>query len=285
MFKIENLRFSYPKAEKAAVNNISFEINKGEIFGFLGPSGAGKSTTQKILIKLLDNYQGQIFYDGKDLKTLGQSFYEDIGVSFEIPIHFSKLTAVENLSFFAKLYQNKADINELLKKVGLYEDRNKKVGEFSKGMKVRLNFCRALLNNPKMLFLDEPTNGLDPANAMILKNMIKDFKKNGGTVFITSHIMSDIDQLCDRVAFIVDGQLKLIDTPRNLKLQHGKNIVKIEYLEDDVLASREFPLVDLGNNPDFNQVIKANQIQTIHSGETTLEDIFIRVTGVNLDDE
>ncbi|MFA6855408.1 MAG: ABC transporter ATP-binding protein [Bacilli bacterium] len=285
MFKIENLRFSYPKAEKAAVNNISFEIYKGEIFGFLGPSGAGKSTTQKILIKLLDNYQGQIFYDGKDLKTLGQSFYEDIGVSFEIPIHFSKLTAVENLSFFAKLYQNKADINELLKKVGLYEDRNKKVGEFSKGMKVRLNFCRALLNNPKMLFLDEPTNGLDPANAMILKNMIKDFKKNGGTVFITSHIMSDIDQLCDRVAFIVDGQLKLIDTPRNLKLQHGKNIVKIEYLEDGVLASREFPLVDLGNNPDFNQVIKANQIQTIHSGETTLEDIFIRVTGVNLDDE
>lgn len=285
MFKIENLRFSYPKAEKAAVNNISFEINKGEIFGFLGPSGAGKSTTQKILIKLLDNYQGQIFYDGKDLKTLGQSFYEDIGVSFEMPIHFSKLTAVENLSFFAKLYQNKADINELLKKVGLYEDRNKKVGEFSKGMKVRLNFCRALLNNPKMLFLDEPTNGLDPANSMILKNMIKDFKKNGGTVFITSHIMSDIDQLCDRVAFIVDGQLKLIDTPRNLKLQHGKNIVKIEYLEDGVLASREFPLVDLGNNPDFNQVIKANQIQTIHSGETTLEDIFIRVTGVNLDDE
>ncbi|MGD9813221.1 MAG: ATP-binding cassette domain-containing protein [Bacilli bacterium] len=285
MFKIVNLRFSYPKAEKAAVNNISFEINKGEIFGFLGPSGAGKSTTQKILIKLLDNYQGQIFYDGKDLKTLGQSFYEDIGVSFEMPIHFSKLTAVENLSFFAKLYQNKADINDLLKKVGLYEDRNKKVGEFSKGMKVRLNFCRALLNNPKMLFLDEPTNGLDPANAMILKNMIKDFKKNGGTVFITSHIMSDIDQLCDRVAFIVDGQLKLIDTPRNLKLQHGKNIVKIEYLEDGVLASREFPLVDLGNNPDFNQVIKANQIQTIHSGETTLEDIFIRVTGVNLDDE
>lgn len=116
MFKIENLRFSYPKAEKAAVNNISFEINKGETFGFLGPSGAGKSTTQKILIKLLDNYQGQIFYDGKDLKTLGQAFYEDIGVSFEIPIHFSKLTAVENLSFFAKIYQNKADINELLKK-------------------------------------------------------------------------------------------------------------------------------------------------------------------------
>ena len=121
-----------------------------------------------------------------------------------------------------KLYKNHEDIEALMKSVGLWDDRNKMVGEFSKGMKIRLNFVRAMLNNPKMLFLDEPTNGLDPANAMILKNLIKNYQKQGGTVFITSHIMADIDQLCDRVAFIVDGQIKEIDSPRNLKL----NMVK-----------------------------------------------------------
>ena len=285
MFKVTNLSFTYPKAKTKTIKNISFDIHPGEIFGFLGPSGAGKSTTQKILIKLLDHYEGEITYNQVDLQKLGQSFYEEIGISFEMPIHFSKLTAHENLAFFAKLYRSNADIDELLKKVGLYEDRNKMVGQFSKGMKVRLNFVRALLNNPKMLFLDEPTNGLDPRNAMIIKSMIRDFKAQGGTVFITSHIMSDIDQLCDRVAFIVDGELRLIDSPRNLKLRYGKNIVKVEYYEHDALIMKEFSLTDLAANEEFNHILTSKKIETIHSGETTLEQIFIDVTGVGLNHE
>ena len=126
---------------------------------------------------------------------------------------------MENINFFLKLYKNNANVEELMKRVGLWEERNKMVGEYSKGMKIRLNIVRAMLNNPEMLFLDEPTNGLDPTNAMILKDMIKEFRANGGTVFITSHIMSDIDQLCDRVAFIVDGRIIEMDSPRNLKIK------------------------------------------------------------------
>ena len=129
-------------------------------------------------------------------------FYEEIGVCFEMPISFSKLTGLENLAFFAQLYKNKVDLEPLLRRVGLWEDRSRLVSEYSKGMKIRLNFVRALINNPKMLFLDEPTNGLDPMNARILKDMILEFKAAGGTVFITSHIMADIDELCDEVAFI-----------------------------------------------------------------------------------
>ena len=282
MFSVKDLRFTYPKNQAETIKGISFEIKKGEIFGFLGPSGAGKSTTQKILIKLLDRYQGSILYDSKSLSELNESFYEDIGVSFEMPIHFSKLTAMENIDFFLKLYKNHADIEALMKSVGLWEDRNKMVGEFSKGMKIRLNFVRAMLNNPKMLFLDEPTNGLDPANAMILKNLIKTYQKQGGTVFITSHIMADIDQLCDRVAFIVDGQIKEIDSPRNLKIKYGKRTIKIEYKENNHTEIETFEMDGLNDNEAFFKLLKEKDIETIHTGETTLEEIFILVTGVGL---
>lgn len=282
MFSVKDLRFTYPKNQKETIKGISFEIKKGEIFGFLGPSGAGKSTTQKILIKLLDHYQGSILYDSKSLSDLNESFYEDIGVSFEMPIHFSKLTAMENIDFFLKLYKNHADIEALMKSVGLWEDRNKMVGEFSKGMKIRLNFVRAMLNNPKMLFLDEPTNGLDPANAMILKNLIKTYQKQGGTVFITSHIMADIDQLCDRVAFIVDGQIKEIDSPRNLKIKYGKRTIKVEYKENNHTETATFEMDGLNDNEAFFKLLKQKDIETIHTGETTLEEIFILVTGVGL---
>src|SRR5690606_35027498 len=227
-------------------------------------------------------YEGSILYDSKSLSELNESFYEDIGVSFEMPIHFSKLIAMENIDFFLKLYKNHADIEALMKSVGLWEDRNKMVGEFSKGSEIRLNFVRAMINNPKMLFLDEPTNGLDPANAMILKNLIKTYQKQGGTVFITSHIMADIDQLCDRVAFIVDGQIKEIDSPRNLKIKYGQRSIKVEYKENGQTLSETFTMDQIGQNPDFVKLIQTKDIETIHSGETTLEEIFIQVTGVGL---
>ena len=285
MFKVEDLKFRYKNNKEDVIKGISFEIKEGEIFGFLGPSGAGKSTTQKIIIKILEDYRGKISYKGKDLKDYNNDFYEEIGVSFEMPIHFSKMTAMENINFFLRLYKNNADIEQLMKRVGLWEDRNKMVGEFSKGMKIRLNLVRALLNNPKMLFLDEPTNGLDPTNAMILKDMIREFRAGGGTVFITSHIMADIDQLCDRVAFIVDGEIKEIDSPRNLKIRYGKKAVSVEYKENGGTVTKEFPMQEIGKNSDFLEILTTKDIETIHSGETTLEDIFIKVTGVKLSNE
>lgn len=285
MFTVSNLTYRYPKATHDTLKGLSFEIKTGEIFGFLGPSGAGKSTTQKILIKLLDHYGGMITYNGTSLTELDQSFFEDIGVSFEMPIHFSKMTAMENVQFFIKLYKRQHDVESLMKRLGLWDDRDKLVSEYSKGMKIRLNFVRAMLNRPSMLFLDEPTNGLDPANAMILKDMIKEFRASGGTVFITSHIMADIDQLCDRVAFIVDGEIKEIDSPRQLKLKYGKRTMKIEYKEDNRVIVQEFPMDGIGQNEVFLELLKTKNIQTLHSGETTLEDIFIQVTGVGLNHE
>ncbi len=285
MFAVKDLRYTYPKNKEETIKGISFAIAKGEIFGFLGPSGAGKSTTQKILIKLLDRYSGMIVYDGSNIAELDESFFEKIGVSFEMPIHFSKMTAMENINFFLQLYKNNADIEALMKRVGLWEDRDKMVGEYSKGMKIRLNFVRAMLNSPEMLFLDEPTNGLDPTNAMILKDMIREFKKTGGTVFLTSHIMTDVDQLCDRVAFIIDGQIVEMDTPRNLKLKYGKRTMKLEYKEKGKTILREFPMDGIGRNQDFIDLLQAKDIETLHSGETTLEDIFIQVTGVGLSHE
>ena len=282
MFSVSNLRYTYPKNKEETIKGLSFSISKGEVFGFLGPSGAGKSTTQKILIKLLQGYQGVITYNGENIAELDHSFFEKIGVSFEMPIHFSKMTAMENIEFFLKLYKKKNDVESLMKQVGLWEDKDKMVGEYSKGMKIRLNFVRAMLNSPEMLFLDEPTNGLDPTNAMILKDMIRAYKKQGGTVFLTSHIMSDVDQLCDRVAFILDGKIIEMDSPRNLKLKYGKRVMKLEYKEKDHTITKEFPMEDIGSNEEFIELLKTKNIETLHSGETTLEEIFIKVTGVGL---
>lgn len=281
MFRVRNLRFKYPKSKGYTIDGIDFDIKGGEIFGFLGPSAAGKSTTQKILIKLLKDFEGDIEYRGKPLTGYNDEFYQDIGVSFEMPISFSKLTAMENLAFFKRLYKQTVDVEPLLKRLGLWEDRDKKAGEFSKGMKIRLNFIRALINKPKMLFLDEPTNGLDPINARIMKDMIREFRDEGGTVFLTSHIMSDVDELCDRVAFIASGRLREIDSPRNLKLKYGKRSVTVEYREEGELVAKEFSMDEI-KTPAFFDLLREKEIETLHSGETTLEEIFIKVTGVAL---
>ena len=284
MFSVQNLIFQYPKNTAPTIKGISFDIAQGEIFGFLGPSGAGKTTTQKILVKLLPYAHGTITFNGKDLHTYSNAFYEDIGVCFEMPISFSKLTAMENLHFFQKLYKNHADIQPLMERVGLWDDRDKLVAEYSKGMKIRLNLVRALLNQPKMLFLDEPTNGLDPKNARIVKDMIKDFAKAGGTVFLTSHIMSDVDELCDRVAFIADGVLTEIDSPRNLKIKYGKKTVSLEHKVNGSVLREDFPMEAIKTDA-FTDFLRTHDIETIHTGETTLEDIFIQVTGVKLHGE
>ena len=280
MYQINNLIFKYPKNKRDTIKDISFEIKDGEIFGLLGPSGVGKSTTQKILIKLLTGYRGEVLYKGRDLKFYEKDFYEEIGVGFEMPVHFSKLTAEENIDFFKKLYNSNINTDSLLKRLGLYDDRKKKVSEFSKGMKIRLNFVRAMINNPKMLFLDEPTNGLDPNNARIVKEIIKEYKEQGGTVLLTTHLMNDVDELCDRVAFMADGKIAEISTPKDLKLKYGERKVEIEYREGEGINKQSFELDSLGNNLEFLELIKEREIITIHSKENTLDDIFIKVTGV-----
>jgi fluoroquinolone transport system ATP-binding protein len=238
MIQVRHLEYTYLKSEIPAVRDVDFDVARGEVFGFLGPSGAGKSTTQKLLIRLLTGFRGTVEVLGRNLVDWDNGYYNHIGVGFELPNHYSKLTAIENLQFFAAFYDRPTKPpEELLDMVGLLKDGHKRVGEFSKGMKMRLNFVRSFLHDPELLFLDEPTSGLDPVNARNMKDIIVDLKRRGKTIFLTTHRMEDADELCDRVAFIVDGRIELIDSPRALKLRHGKRRVKVEFLNDTSKAA------------------------------------------------
>ena len=285
MITVNALTYTYPGAARETLHGLDFTIAEGEIFGFLGPSGAGKSTTQKILIGLLKEYGGAVRVMDRDVSEWGQDFYEHVGVSFELPNHYLKLTALENLNYFRSLYSGPThDAMEVLEWVGLHEDAAKKVADYSKGMKIRLNVARSLLHNPKVLFLDEPTTGLDPVNARKIKDLVLEVRRRGATVFVTTHDMMVADELCDRVAFITAGTISVIDAPTALKKQYGKRNVRVEYLNGThELEHREFPLDGLGDNRAFITLLQStSRIETIHSQETTLENIFIEVTGEGL---
>jgi fluoroquinolone transport system ATP-binding protein len=282
MITVKNLNYTYPGSTSKTLLGINFSIEKGEIFGFLGPSGAGKSTTQKVLTRLIRKYDGEIEILGKDIHTWHSEFYDHIGVGFELPNHYAKLTALENLKFFSAFYTKRiSNLMELLERVGLENDANKKTENFSKGMKVRLNFIRAIMHNPEILFLDEPTAGLDPTNARTIKNIILELKHQGKTIFLTTHNMHDADELCDRVSFIAEGSLRVTDTPRNLKLMNGKRLVKLDYGKS-AMKSREFDLDTIGTNEEFLDLLKNEHIASIHSQEAGLDDIFIKTTGTRL---
>jgi fluoroquinolone transport system ATP-binding protein len=283
MITVENLHYTYPAGKEETVKGMNFQVNKGEIFGFLGPSGAGKSTTQKILLGILKNYSGSVILNGTEIKRVTADFYENIGVAFEFPNFFGKLTARENLNFFRSLYSGTTRKPvELLAAVGLEKDTDVRFEKFSKGMKARLNFCRALLNDADILFLDEPTSGLDPMNQKIVKDLIREQKSQGNTIFLTTHNMNVADEVCDRVAFITDGKIDLIDSPQKLKVQNGKNTVSVEYHAGGRINHKIFSMDHLGRNTEFLQMIKNHTIETIHSQEATLEDVFIKTTGKRL---
>lgn len=283
MIRVANLSFTYAGSQKTAVRRLNFHVAKGEIFGFLGPSGAGKSTTQKILNGLLRGYDGEVTVLERPLSTWGSDYYEHIGVSFELPNHYLKLTAVENLTYYSALYQAQTRPPlELLALVGLEDSANLAVGRFSKGMKNRLSVARALVHSPELLFLDEPTSGLDPVNARRIKEIIRQQQAAGKTIFLTTHDMHVASDLCDRVAFIVDGEIKLIDAPDQLRLQYGRRQVQVAFQQNGHVAQAEFALAGLAANGRFQQLLRDETIQTMHTQEATLEEIFIEVTGRQL---
>jgi fluoroquinolone transport system ATP-binding protein len=283
MIQVEDLSFTYNRATRPAIRGLGFAIERGEILGVLGPNGAGKSTTQKILIRLLRDYTGRVSALGRDLRAWRSDYYERIGVSFELPNHYHKLTALENLRYFGALYQGKTrPPEELLDLVDLRSDGDTLVSQYSKGMKSRLSVARALLNEPELIFMDEPTAGLDPVGARRIKELVKSQRAAGRTVFLTTHDMTVADELCDRVAFIVDGEIRLIDAPRELKLRYGEPRVRVEYTENGETRHREFMLAGLADQDGFLRVLRDHEIQTLHTLEATLEEIFIRVTGREL---
>lgn len=280
---VQDVYLKYPSSKNDTIRGISFDVKQGEIFGFLGPSGAGKSTMQKILTGTLRNYRGSVRVFDMEMKHRTSGYYENIGVDFEFPNFYGKLTAMENLNYFRSLYSEKTyEPLELLEKVGLSRDAGKKVASYSKGMKMRLGFVRALLHNPKLLFLDEPTSGLDPANARILKNLILEEKKMGKTIILTTHNMHDAQELCDRVGFIIDGTLKTVDSPHALRRGGADTKVVYSFLNDGEEIQNVCTLSGLAESREFQSALKEGALTSIHSKEQTLEDIFIELTGRGL---
>lgn len=284
MIELKDLEFQYPGAKAPTLKKINLEIRKGEIFGFLGPSGAGKSTTLNILIRLLSGWRGQIQMMGKALGEWGPAFYERIGVSFELPNHYLKLSAKENLEYFASLYDLRTRTPaQVLSWVGLEEAMDKPVKDFSKGMKNRLSLARSLIHAPELWFLDEPSSGLDPVNVQKVQDLISKQRDDGVTVIITTHNMEVADALCDRVAFLVDGEVVACEAPEALKTQYGKRELSVRYGPSPQQAKeRSFALDGLANNSGFMELLAQEHLLSMHSQETTLGGVFVQLTGRSL---
>mgnify|MGYP000737014755 FL=1 len=280
VIEVRNVKKYY--GDVRGVENLSFQVEEGEIYGFLGPNGAGKTTTVKILVKIIKDHTGDIKVFGKDLRKWGKDYYNKIGVSFEFPAVYSRLTALENLQFFASFYKKHLDPIEVLKMVGLDKEADQLVAEFSKGMKKKLDLARALLPDPEIFFLDEPLEGLDPASARKIKDLFLEMRENGKTIFLTTHNMYVADELCDRVGFIVDGAVRLVDNPSELKVKMGKRLVKVEYVANGDVAVKEFPLENVGQNEEFLNILRNYEVRRINTEEPTLEEIFLKVTGRRL---
>lgn len=283
MIRVEGLYFSYGHNDQYQVQNVSFHVPRGEIFGFLGPNGAGKSTTQKILTGLLPVQKGTVQLAGTDVRRAGRRVFNRIGVLFEQPNVYKKLTGLENLQFFAGLYDVPTeDPRELLRSFGLGDAMNRRAGEYSKGMLQRLMVARSLLNRPEIWFLDEPTSGLDPATAVAVKDLIRQRQAAGTTIFLTTHNMHDADELCHRVAFLNAGRIVALDTPRNLKLAYGEQMVRVEYRAGGQVTAEVLSLNRAEDRQRFCRLVEGGQLETVHSQEASLEDIFIAVTGRGL---
>ena len=237
--EVNNLKRNYEgalgmtkKKTIVALNGISFTVDEGEIFGLLGPNGAGKTTTIKILTTLLAPTSGEAKIFGYDCFGQEKFIREKINFIFggERGLYW-RLSAYENLQYFGDIYGVpgkvlKERIPKLIKLVNLEGRENEKVENFSKGMKQRLQIARGLINDPKILFLDEPTIGLDPIGAKDLRNIILKLKREGKTILLTTHYMQEADELCDRIAIIDNGIIMDIDTPEQLKIKHfnDKNV-------------------------------------------------------------
>ncbi len=274
---------SYAYGKQKAVDGISFSIAKGEVFGFLGPNGAGKSTTIKMLTGQLIPQSGEISILGHLVQGHSKEVHQLMGVCFEEKNLYPQMSGEENLSFFAGLFGIKRpDIMGLLRQVDLHDRAKDRVSNYSKGMRQRLMIARALINNPEVLFLDEPTDGLDPVSAQTIRNLIKRKAADGTAVLLTTHGMLEADQLSDRVAFINEGRLYAVDTPENLKLKHGTRTATVRLRRNGTIVEEVVPLDATSSGEALKLAVGSGEVLTIHTQEASLEDIFIKMTGRTL---
>ncbi|OGD35357.1 multidrug ABC transporter ATP-binding protein [Candidatus Atribacteria bacterium RBG_16_35_8] len=278
----EDLYYSY--GDLIAVDHINFKVARGEILGFLGPNGAGKTTTINMLTGQIKPKGGRAILLDMDITENVEKIKGDIGVCFETTNLYEQMTAIENLNLFARLFNIKSfDARTLLKRVGLEGREKNRVETYSKGMKQRLMVARSIVNQPEVLFLDEPTAGLDPTSSRAIHNIIMQERKRGATVFLTTHDMMEADKLSDRVAFMNQGRIVAMDTPLNLKQKYGKRALKAKVImPGGKLEDREIAL-DTADTPGSVKELFSNEnVVTVHSKEATLEDIFIKITGRGL---
>ena len=262
--------------QKVALEEISFEVKKGEIFGFLGPSGSGKTTMIKILTGQLNADNGQTELLGKVSEKLTPADLEQIGLVSDTSGFYEKLSLYKNLQAYAKLYgKPNARVDEVLKQVDLYDSKNLAAEKLSTGMKQRMFLARALINKPQVLFLDEPTSGLDPTTSKKIHELLLDLKQSGTTIFLTTHDMNEATLLCDRLSLLNRGHLIEYGTPSSIiqKYNHEKK-VQLTFADE---THTQITFEELGQT-DLAQVV------AIHSCEPTLEEIFIQLTGEKLND-
>lgn len=272
---VENLAKHYGPIR--AVDGISFSIAPGEIFGLLGHNGAGKTTTIRMLTGRTRPTSGSAAIAGFDVVREIEAIKPIINLVFEDANLYERLTGWDNLALFARLYgAPMSRVRALLEQVGLDGSAKRRVKTYSSGMKQRLIIARALINSPRVLFLDEPTRGLDPSSARELRELIRTLATAGATIFLTTHYMNEADELCDRVAFLKSGKVVALDRPQELKLKYGRRVARV------LLDNRETREIDL-TSPDDAELLSTwmshGRVMTLHSQEGTLEDVFINIAG------
>lgn len=262
------------------LKNLNLDIKEGEVFGFLGPSGAGKTTTIKILTSQLVPTNGKVMILGKNLYFEKFNNFSDIGVLSDNSGLYERLTVRDNLMLFAEINNLKEkDIDYALDNMEMTEFKDKVVKKLSKGMKQRVMLARAMFHKPKLLFLDEPTSSLDPGNALEIHKFIKKINSEGTTIFLTTHNMDEADKLCDRVAFLNEGEIVELGNPKELKFKYSDYDIEVKLKNEKNTAI-------VKNNKYGAERIKCwmenGQVISIHSMEPNLEKIFLYLTGRGL---
>ncbi len=282
MIEAIDLRRTYQKHE--AVKGISFSVRRGEIFGLLGPNGAGKTTTIRMLTGQIEPSGGHATVANCDVVRDHQQLKERIGVVAEEQNLYERLSARNNLRFSCWLYNlSEKRVDEVLDLVRLRDHAKEPVRTFSNGMKQRLLIARALLHKPPVLFLDEPSRGLDPLAAREVRAAIAQLSQEGRTILLTTHILEEADQLCQHVAFLNQGQIVANDTPRALKLAHGQRALLVTLRAQEDHTSLSEIILNMDSSADqarLMQMMALGQVQAIHSQEATLEEVFIKIAGV-----
>ncbi|KRD87919.1 bacitracin ABC transporter ATP-binding protein [Bacillus sp. Root147] len=267
-------------SNKVVLKDVTFEVKKGETFGFLGPSGSGKTTTIKILTSQLIHTKGEITIFEEPLqKQTTKNYLKKVGILTDNSTLYERLSVYQNLLLYCKLYEvSVTRIDEVLEDVNLLNDKKTIVQKLSKGMRQRVVLARAFLHKPKILFLDEPTSALDPVNTKHIYKGLRKLNEQGTTIFLTTHDMVEAEELCNRVAFLHQGEIKLLDTPKNLRLQFSQKSISLIVGDGNSVTVKN----DEQGAKQISDYMKSGQLLSIHSNEPTLGDIFVQLTGSEL---